>query len=77
MTDDASDLRDTPVHRTVSSSEVKFRGLIWTVRTEHVQLGPDETVVRDVIEHPGAVGVLVLDDQERVLLVQQYRHAVG
>ena len=72
-----SDVRDTPVHRTVSSSEVKFRGLIWTVRSEHVQLGPDETVVRDVIEHPGAVGVLVLDDDERVLLVQQYRHAVG
>jgi ADP-ribose pyrophosphatase len=72
-----SDLRDTPVHRTVSSAETHFRGLIWTVRTEHVQLGPDETVVRDVIDHPGAVGILVLDDRERVLLIQQYRHPVG
>ena len=71
------ELHDTPVQRTVFSAETRFRGLIWTVRTEHVQLGPDETVVRDVIDHPGAVGVLVLDAQERVLLIQQYRHPVG
>lgn len=80
MTDSASaagqDLRDTPVHRTVSSVETRFEGLIWSVRTEHVQLGPDETVVRDVIDHPGAVGILAMDDQDRVLLVRQYRHAV-
>jgi ADP-ribose pyrophosphatase len=71
-----TDLRDTPVHRTVSSVETRFDGLIWSVRTDHVQLGPDETVVRDVIDHPGAVGILALDGQERVLLVQQYRHPV-
>jgi 8-oxo-dGDP phosphatase len=29
------------------------------------------------VQHPGAVGVLVLDDADRVLLVHQYRHPVG
>ena len=72
-----ADLRDTPVQRPVSSVQTRFDGLIWSVRTEHVQLGPDETVVRDMIDHPGAVGVLALDGQERVLLVQQYRHPVA
>ena len=33
--------------------------------------------VRDVVIHPGAVGVVALDDDERVLLVSQYRHPVG
>jgi ADP-ribose pyrophosphatase len=27
--------------------------------------------------HPGSVGVIGLDDQERVLLIRQYRHPVG
>jgi ADP-ribose pyrophosphatase len=33
--------------------------------------------VRDVVIHPGAVGVVALDRDERVLLVSQYRHPVG
>ena len=37
----------------------------------------DTTSQRDVVVHPGAVGVVALDDQGRVLLVQQYRHPVG
>src|SRR4051794_19341062 len=32
---------------------------------------------REIVDHPGAVGVLALDSQERVVLVNQYRHAVG
>jgi ADP-ribose pyrophosphatase len=34
------------------------------------------TSQRDVVVHPGAVGVVALDDQDRVLLVTQYRHPV-
>ena len=33
--------------------------------------------VRDVVIHPGAVGVVALDRDVRVLLVSQYRHPVG
>jgi ADP-ribose pyrophosphatase len=32
---------------------------------------------RDVVQHPGAVAVLALDDAERVLMIRQYRHPVG
>lgn len=35
------------------------------------------TSQRDVIRHPGAVGVVALDGQDRVLLVRQYRHPVA
>jgi 8-oxo-dGDP phosphatase len=37
----------------------------------------DTTSQRDVVEHPGAVGVAALDDEGCVLLVNQYRHPVG
>jgi len=40
-------------------------------RPEH----PDETFARLVVEHPGAVVVLAVDDDERVCCIRQYRHA--
>lgn len=36
-----------------------------------------EEFTRDVVEHPGAVAILALDEDERVLMVAQYRHPVG
>jgi 8-oxo-dGTP pyrophosphatase MutT (NUDIX family) len=36
--------------------------------------GGDETMTRVVVEHPGAVVVLAVDEQERVLVLRQYRH---
>jgi ADP-ribose pyrophosphatase len=38
---------------------------------------PDETFGRLVLEHPGAVVVLALDEQERALVLHQYRHPAG
>jgi ADP-ribose pyrophosphatase len=58
----------------VRASERVFDGLVWDVRRDHVDLGAGQTVTRGVIAHPGAVGVIVLDDDDRVLLLRQYRH---
>ena len=38
---------------------------------------PEQTFARLVVEHPGAVVVLVLDEQERACCLRQYRHAGG
>ena len=38
--------------------------------------GDDEVFGRLVLEHPGAVVVLALDDDDRVLVLHQYRHPV-
>ena len=38
---------------------------------------PEETFGRLVVEHPGAVIVLAVDEQERVCCLRQYRHAGG
>jgi 8-oxo-dGDP phosphatase len=38
---------------------------------------PDETFGRLVVEHPGAVIVLAIDEDERVCCLRQYRHAGG
>lgn len=49
----------------------------WSVVTDTVQLDADTVVNRDVVVHPGAVGVVALDDDERVVLLRQYRHPVA
>ena len=38
---------------------------------------PGETFGRLVLDHPGAVVILAVDDEDRALVVQQYRHPVG
>lgn len=38
---------------------------------------PDEPFARLSVEHPGAVVVLAVDDEERVLCLRQYRHTSG
>jgi 8-oxo-dGTP pyrophosphatase MutT (NUDIX family) len=42
-----------------------------------VRIPDGEEVGRDVLEHPGAVAVLALDERDQVLMIRQYRHAVG
>ncbi|MGZ4610824.1 MAG: NUDIX domain-containing protein [Actinomycetes bacterium] len=62
-------------HRVVDSQE-RFAGRVWDVVTDTVELPGGERVVRDVVLHPSAVAVLALADDERVLVVHQYRHPV-
>ena len=61
----------------VLTSEVVYDGRIISVRKDVVQMPGETTSQRDVIVHPGAVGVIALDDRGNVLLVNQYRHPVG
>jgi 8-oxo-dGTP pyrophosphatase MutT (NUDIX family) len=54
-----------------------FRGELVAVRTDRVADAEGRTADREVVEHPGAVAALVVDEDGRVLLVDQWRHAVG
>jgi ADP-ribose pyrophosphatase len=68
---------DEAVDRAVLHSVRRFDGRVLGVRTDRVDLGDGQQVERDIVVHPGAVGVVAVDDELRVLLVQQYRHPVG
>jgi 8-oxo-dGDP phosphatase len=59
-----------------SSAEVGVGALV-TVRTDQVRMPDGEVAARDVVEHPGAVAVVALDEAGQVLLIRQYRHPVG
>ena len=57
-------------------SETVWEGRIATVRRERWRQADGEVVEREVIGHPGAVGIVAYDEAE-VWLVRQPREAVG
>ncbi|MFT4199343.1 NUDIX domain-containing protein [Gordonia sp. (in: high G+C Gram-positive bacteria)] len=62
---------------TVADSQVRYDGAILVLRIDEVTMPGGDTARREVVEHPGAVAVVALDDANRVALVEQYRHPVG
>jgi ADP-ribose pyrophosphatase len=52
-------------------------GRVIDVRSDEVSMPDGSTAQRDVVVHPGAVGIIALDHAGRVLLLRQYRHPVG
>lgn len=61
----------------VVRSERVFDGRVLRVRSDQVAMPGGVTSQRDVVELPGAVAIVALDADDRVLLVRQYRHPVG
>ena len=59
----------------IASERIYDRWLGVRVDTLRYASGREGTI--DVIEHRGGVTILAIDSQDRVLLVRQYRHAVG
>ena len=66
------DLRETPL-----SARYEYEGKIINLRVDEARLPDGSTAAREVVEHPGGVGVLALTDEGEVLLVQQYRYPYG
>jgi 8-oxo-dGTP pyrophosphatase MutT (NUDIX family) len=68
-------LTDDPFSPEIVASETVFTGRVWNVRHETFRYN-DQEIGRDFVDHTGAVAILALDDQDRVLLIKQYRHPV-
>jgi ADP-ribose pyrophosphatase len=74
----ARQVSDQPSPRRLLSSQTVYKGRIWDVVSDTFQLNDDgDALVRDYIDHPGAVAVLPMNDAGEVLLIKQYRHPVG
>jgi 8-oxo-dGTP pyrophosphatase MutT (NUDIX family) len=68
-------LADEPADFALTDREVIGAGRFFSLVRETLSYGGTE-IAREFMEHPGAVAVLALDDDDRVLLIQQYRHPV-
>src|SRR5687768_13977177 len=61
----------------VLSSNVVYAGRLFNVELDEVELTTGVIAKRESIRHPGAVAMVPVKDDGRLLLVTQYRHAAG
>jgi len=54
-----------------------YEGIIVNVRRDVAEMQNGARVPREVVEHPGGVGVVPITDDNKVLMVRQYRYPVG
>lgn len=68
----AEHLRETPTAR-----RTIYEGRLLTIHEDDVSLVDGTQAHREVVAHPGAVAIVAIDADNRVVLVRQWRHAVG
>lgn len=73
---DLPELADQLVDYPTRDHTTVYRGAVWNVCRETVDLPEAEGLTRDYVDHTGAVGIAALDEDDRILLIQQYRHPV-
>jgi ADP-ribose pyrophosphatase len=57
-------------------SKMLYRGKVINLRLDSVELENGGTSLREVVEHPGAVGIIALKENGDIVMVKQYRKAV-
>jgi 8-oxo-dGDP phosphatase len=60
----------------VRGSREIYRGRVMAVRADEVEMPGGRVATREILEHPGAVAIAALDDDGRLAVIHQYRHAV-
>jgi ADP-ribose pyrophosphatase len=66
-----------PLAERLVGSEILHRGRFLEFRVDTVERADGRRAQRDVAVHPGAVAIVAVDPEGRVLLVRQYRHPAG
>lgn len=61
----------------VIQSESVFQGKVFSVRIDHLERPSGGAQRVELVEHPGAVAIIPIDDEERIWFVRQYRHPAG
>ena len=66
---------DTPI--VPSKIRKVFEGRVFTVQVESITLPKGHALEAEVVRHPGSVVIVAMNDANEIVLVRQYRHAIG
>jgi ADP-ribose pyrophosphatase len=61
--------------RTINSNKI-FTGKVISLQVDEVELPNGKTSKREIIKHPGAVAILPVTKDGKIILVEQYRKAL-
>ena len=73
----ADNTSDEDLTETLQDSTFIFEGKIIKVTVDTVILPNGKTATREVVRHCGAVAVLAITPEDKVILVRQFRHPTG
>ncbi|MDR1735820.1 MAG: NUDIX hydrolase [Oscillospiraceae bacterium] len=59
------------------SGQTVFKGHVFEVGVDRVELENGRRAEREIVRHPGGVGILAVDADGRAVLVRQFRYAAG
>jgi ADP-ribose pyrophosphatase len=59
----------------IVDTQTIYEGKIFRLRADRVSMPDGSEAVREIVVHPGAVAVVALDSDGRVVLIRQYRHS--
>ncbi len=65
------------MNASVNKCVTLHQGRVFTMVTENITLSNGVTVDIDILRHPGAAAIVPLFEKDTVVLIRQYRHAVG
>lgn len=65
-------MKDRFVEKTINSNTI-YEGKIIDLKVEEVELPNGKTSKREIVKHPGAVAVLAVTDDKKIVLVEQFR----
>lgn len=68
-------ISDQPTEVKITERSTVFTGRVWNIEHERFEYNGHE-IARDYVDHTGAVAVLALDDADRFIAIQQYRHPI-
>ncbi|MFP3853766.1 MAG: NUDIX hydrolase [Anaerolineales bacterium] len=54
-----------------------YQGKVFNVRTDQLRFEDGRQVAYDIVEHPGSVTIIPVDDDGLIWLIRQYRHPAG
>ncbi len=61
----------------IMNSQQVFKGKVFAVRQDQVQLPDGKTVRLDIVDHNDSVSIVPLDSDGKIWFIQQYRHPTG
>jgi ADP-ribose pyrophosphatase len=61
--------------KTLKSEEI-FSGKVISLHLQDVELPNGKRSKREIIKHPGAVAILAITDEKKIVMVEQYRKAL-
>ncbi len=64
------------VREETMSSEMVYNGKIVNLRVDTVELPKQRYSKREIVEHPGGVGIIALTEENEVIMVRQFRKPI-